>query len=153
MQELITADTYLLLVDTIKNRIYFSIIKDDISWDATFVQDWENAVHLVSKGFTVLADISLLQHMTRNWVAASMKLQQMLVEAGLAGTAEVLSEDVVTKLQISRFIRLSKLRYTKEELFTNRRMAEAWLDRIQPKITERRKDAGDHQHRCLQVSS
>ncbi len=135
MQEIARTESYTLSVDSTKNRIYCTVTGNDLAGNATFVQDWEQAKCLVSPGFTVLTDVSRIRRMSKDWVATSVKLQQMLIHAGLAGTAELLSEQVAEDLQIQHINRISgHYCYTKEEMFTNKRIAEAWLDRISAEI-------------------
>ncbi|MCP4403476.1 MAG: hypothetical protein GY801_39990 [bacterium] len=130
MQEIAYTDFYTLAVDTNKNRIYCTVIGNSLAENAAFIRDWERAKSLMNPGFTVLTDISRIQHVTKEWVTIPVKLYTMLIYAGLAGTAEVLSERVATELHMNQRNRISRACYTKEEIFTNRRMAEVWLDRI-----------------------
>lgn len=136
MQEIAHTELYTLSVDTTKNRIYCIVAGNDPLENSSFIRDWERAKCLVSPGFTVLTDVSRIRDITKDWVATSVKLQKRLIEAGLAGTAELLSERVAECLHIDHINRISRgCCYTKEEIFTNRRIAEAWLDRISRKMT------------------
>ena len=130
MHEIANTEAYTLSVDPTKNRIYFTVTDNGPLMSPRFVQDWEKARHLVSPGFTILMDASLLQQITREWIEASVKIHRMLVEGGLAGTAEILCNRVAEKLHINRIDRISRNCYAKEEIFTSRRAAEIWLDRI-----------------------
>ncbi len=135
MQEIAQTESYTLSVDYAKNRIYCTVTGNDLVENAVFVQHWERAKRLVCPGFTVLTDVSRIRRMSKDWVATSVKLQQMLIHAGLAGTAELHSEQVAENLQIHHSNRISgHYCYAKEEIFTNRRIAEAWLDRISAKL-------------------
>ncbi len=136
MQDIARTDSHTLVVDTTKNRIYCTVTGNTLLENSTFFQDWEDARRLVSRGFTVLTDVSRIQRMSEDWVEASVQLQRMLITEGLAGTAELLSEDMAEKLQIHHISRiLGKGCYAKEERFTNRKIAEAWLDRISNKMS------------------
>jgi len=134
MQKIANTDTHILAVDTSKNRIYFTVSGKSLLESPTFVQDWEQAQCLVSPGFTVLTDVSRIQQLTKDWVVTSVRLYKMLVLAGLAAVAEILSEHVATRRHINQVNRISKNCYTKEEIFTDRKIAEAWLNRISTRI-------------------
>ena len=131
MQEIAKTDSHTLAVDTTKNRIYWTVIRNNLSENSTFFRDWEKAKHLVSPGFTVLTDASQIRCISRDWVETSVKVRKILIKEGLAGIAEILSESVVEKLRIKQINRISgSCCYTKEEIITDRKIAEAWLDRI-----------------------
>ena len=131
MQEIANTASHTLTVDITKNRIYFIVTADNLLRNSSLFQDWEKAKRLVYPGFTVLTDVSRIQNMTGEWVETSVTLQKMLIKAGLAGTAEVLSERVAKELQINHINRIpGNFCYTKEEVFTDRKVAEAWLDKI-----------------------
>jgi hypothetical protein len=139
MQQIASTNCYTLTVDTIKNRIYWTITGNGLVRNTALIQDWQAAKRLVSQGFTVLTDLSQIQSLPEDWVEISINLQNLLVQEGLAGIAKLLSKSVVEKLHIdhiSRFTRLlGNIRYTKEEIFTDRTIAEAWLDKIATRRT------------------
>ena len=130
MQEIAKTLTYTLIVDPAKNRIYCTVTGNGFFWGSTFAQDWERAAQLVTKGFTVVTDVSRIPQISREWVELSGKIQRMLVNAGLAGTAEILSERVAKQLGIHQINKITgNACYAKEEIFTDRKIAEIWLDR------------------------
>ena len=131
MQEIAKTHSHTLVVDTVNNRIYCTVLRSNLLRNSTFFQDWENAKRLVSTGFTVLTDISQMDHISKGWVKTSTRLQRKLLQEGLAGIAEILSEQVAEELKIHQINRIpGRYYYMKEELFTNRKAAEMWLDRI-----------------------
>lgn len=134
MQEIAKTESHTLSVDLAKNRIYFTVTGKSLLESPTFVEDWESAKRLVSPGFTVLMDVSQIRHMSKEWIETSVRVQKMLIHAGLAGAAEILSEHVAEKLQIHQINRLpGSCCYAKEEVFMDRKAAEAWLDWISKK--------------------
>ena len=129
MQEIARTDAYKLHVDSDKNRIYFTVIRIDLSRYPAFREDWELAARQVKPGFTVLIDISRLSLISSEWIETSVNVHRKLVKAGLAGSAEILSLKAAKALGLDRITRIPRqVCYAREEVFTNTRMAEAWLD-------------------------
>ena len=120
-------ESHSLSFDPAKNRLYLTIAGKYLPGSSTFVQDWKKARHLVSPGFTVLTDVSQIQLLPLDWIVISTKVQETFIEAGLAGTAEILSESVVAEKQINTISWGSGI---KKRVFTKRKAAETWLDSI-----------------------
>ena len=81
----------------------------------------------LSKGFTVLCDLSQLQLLSREWSEIVIETQKMLVEAGCSWTAEILPKAAIAKIQADRISSCSGMQ--KKE-FACKDTAETWLDSI-----------------------
>ncbi len=126
MQEIAHTDSYMLTVDTTKNRIYYTLTgKDKLPEISTFIHAWVEAMCLVSRGFTVLNDESQIQTFTLDWIVKSTWIHKMLSGTKLAGVAEVLSDRFAGKMRSSGV----------KKIFTDRNSAEAWLDKINADIS------------------
>ncbi len=139
MQEIANTEAYTLTVDIVKNRIYWIVTDYGLAGYPTLAQDWEKARGLISRGFTVLTDTSRMRQISEDWEAIEIGLFSLLVQDGLAGVAEILSEIAAEKRHIRGINRIpGTCYYAKKEIFTNRRIAEAWLDRIASTRSARR---------------
>ena len=128
MQEIANTPAHTLAVDPTKNRIYCTMTGNGLPEPSAFIQDWKKATRLVAKGFTVLVDVTRFRITSLKWMEIATKTQVMLLEAGLARTAEIVPEEVFLTLQFNRI--LDGCWLEEKKMFTNRNEAEAWLDRI-----------------------
>jgi hypothetical protein len=129
MYEIANSDSHTLTVNPIKNRIYCTMTGNSFPEKATFIQDWKQATCSVSEGFTVLFDVSRFRLMSLGWLETSLRIQKILQNAGLAATAEIVPEHVLSEMQ---FYDLSDVE--EKKLFTDSYKAEAWLDSVNTKI-------------------
>jgi hypothetical protein len=96
---------------------------------AAFIQDWKQATCLVSEGFTVLVDVSRFRLMSLGWLETSLRTQKVLQNAGLAATAEIVPEDVLSEMQSYDLSDVEE-----KKLFTDSYEAEVWLDSVNTEI-------------------
>lgn len=127
MKEIAKTDFYTIAVDPAKNRLYNTArgswvrsVKGDL-----YLQNLEKALKLVKKGFTALNNTTDVQVMSQEWSGVITRARQMLIEAGISKTAEVLAESAILKMQVQRVSRQAGF-ITK--FFSNVKEAEAWLD-------------------------
>lgn len=122
---------YMIAVDTPKNRIYLTLIsywrsRADVP---TYIQDLKKATQYVSKGFTILADLSLMKAPHPDVVQLHTEAQRIVVSAGLTKTAELIGRDANTNIAIDRFSRDSGMHKGTFDLWKE---ADEWLDRKEP---------------------
>jgi len=127
LEMIVERDSHTLFFDPAKNRLYLTITGKYLPGSSTFVQDWKKARYLVSPGFTVLTDVSQIQPLPLDWIVISTTVQELLIEVGLTGTAEILSESMVAEKQVNTISWGSGI---KKRVFTKRKAAEVWLDSI-----------------------
>ncbi len=127
MTEITKTEYYALAVDKIKNRIYFSITGfwGNPSVVPNYLRDIERASKEVVRGYTILSDLVKMRTMPPEAGKMHEQAQKILVDAGLAKTAEVLPQNVILKLQLQRHAESSKMT---KKVFASKVEAEAWLD-------------------------
>ena len=118
-----------LAVDQTKNRIYYSMMG---FWQKaadvpTSAEGWEKTLKLVSPGFTILVDLTQVKTISTEWAKIFEASQKKITDAGLIGTAEVVSENVLMKAQLTRITKESGM---PKKMFANKAEAEAWLDTL-----------------------
>ena len=127
MEEIAKNEYYSIGVDKGKNRIYI-VMTDfwgDVSLAASYVEDIRTACQMVSKDFTVLADLRNMKTPSVDVKQKFAEVQNIMEKAGLLKTAEILPEDVVAQMSVDRTFK----KYTMVRgLFSSKLKAEAWLD-------------------------
>lgn len=125
MLEIVKTDSHYLAVDPQKNRIYCTMTGKSLPSKMLFLDDWQRALQCVKDGFTVLVDVTQFLFMSLSWIEMTIKLQQTLRQARIAGTAEIVSEP--TFLEMHDF---NVAEVDGRKIFTNSYEAEAWLDKL-----------------------
>lgn len=127
MQEIAKTDFYTIAVDPAKNRLYHTTqgswvrpVKGD-----PYLQDLEKAVKQMKRGFTALNNVARVSVMSQEWSEAITRARQMLTEAGIAKSADVLAESAILKMQVQRISRQAGFA---TKIFSDVKEAEAWLD-------------------------
>lgn len=129
MEEILNTELCKILVDTTKNRAYYTMsgFWQQLSDVPEYLESWEKAISLLSPGFTVLTDLRDFQLMSPQWTGVHVQAQQLASEAGLIGTAELLPAKVLIKSQLNRVSRESGM---VKKTFSDPAEAEAWLDSL-----------------------
>lgn len=117
---------YVIKVDPEKNRLYIKFQGDIRQPEEiqSFPSDAEKAISMVSKGFTVLANVRnarlgflILTHFEQ--------IQNFLIQSGMSRSAEIFSDDCVQKMQLNMVSRSTKL---SKQCFSSELEGENWLD-------------------------
>jgi len=118
---------YSIIVDEIKNRVYLTIVGfwEDMDVVPNFISDMTKASQSVSRGFTVLVDITQMKPPPKKVGEMHMKAQGIFLGAGLVKTAELLPANVIAKMAVDRYSRESGMQ---KGSFSSREEAEKWLD-------------------------
>ena len=125
-------DYYVIAVDTAKNRAYLTLIG---YWKSRaeipkYVEDWKKALRELSKGFTVLTDVTKFKAPPQEVVVLHTEAQKVLMKGGLSKVAELVGRDAITKMAVDRFSRESGMY---KGTFDNWREADEWLDKKEPR--------------------
>ena len=128
MKYTMSADTYILAVDSLKNRMYCTLIGPKIPEIHGFIRDWQHVALFVTNGFTMLVDATIFQRLPLIWLEASARAQKILQREGLLATAEIVNNDAFQEM--SRFNLAMVDGFEKQRLFTTRGEAETWLDHV-----------------------
>ena len=130
MKKIEETDLYTLFVDETKNRLY-QTVRGKWTVPATsyhYEQGVENALKLLKYGFTVLNDARQAETvMSPEWAEIAGKIRKRIVDFGMKASAEVLPENVITKMQINR---VSKQVGFQTQYFSDPKQAESWLDSL-----------------------
>ena len=118
---------YKIEVDTTKNRAYLQIIGfwRDYETVKEYPSQWQKAVPLLEKGFTLLVDLTQMRTTNAQIEELHIEAQKIVKEAGVAMVAEVLSEDFFLALQTEMLLQKSGMPANK---FNNTEAAEAYLE-------------------------
>ena len=129
MEEILNTELCKILVDTTKNRVYYTMsgFWQELSDVPEYLESWEKAVSLLSPGFTVLTDLRDFQLMSPEWAKIHVQAQETVSKAGLLGTAEILPAKVLIKSQLNRVSRESGM---VKKTFSDPAEAETWLDSL-----------------------
>lgn len=132
MKTIAQNDYYIIAVDGGKNRAYLTLIgywksRSDVP---KYIEDWKKALRELSKGFTVLTDVTKFKAPAQEVVSLHTEAQKVLMTAGLSKVAELVGRDVITKMSIDRFSRESGMY---KGTFDNWREADEWLDKKEPR--------------------
>ena len=127
MQQIVHTEFYSLFVDTTKNRLYASMrgVWEDTSSSTEFIRNVQKAIRWLSKGFTVLTDLTRIQWMSSEWVEVLVNTQRMFIEAGFSKEAEIHPPSMALRMQIDTVSRNSGIQ---RQVFASRNKAENWLD-------------------------
>ena len=136
MKTIVSTERFSLAVDPAKNRLY-CIMRgvwkqvDDVE---TYLNYWRTAIHQLSNHFTALVDLSGLRIMSQEWVDVAIEVENIVVEAGILATAEVIPANPTVKMQANQ---ISQETQMMKKVCIDREQAEAWLDSLEKK--ERKK--------------
>ncbi len=127
MKTIAQNDYYAILVNTAKNRLYLTLTGfwKSRSVVPNYIEDMKKATQELSKGYTVLADVTQMKPPPKDVVNVHMEAQTVAIAAGLSTTAEIVSQDVITQMSINRFSKESGM---SKGTFDNTEEAEVWLD-------------------------
>jgi hypothetical protein len=117
---------YDIAVDTARNRIYLVIkgfwqTKDLVPH---YIDDVGEAISLLRPGFTVLANLTRMVTPTAEVGAVHRQAQKLLVNSGLARSAEIVNDLLLTNV-IDEYAGESKMI---RRVFYDSGFAEVWLD-------------------------
>jgi len=117
----------MLSVDTTKNRLYASMngVWGDTSSNTEFIRNVQEAIRCLSKGFTVLTDLTRVRWMSSEWTEILVTTQKMFIEASLSKEAEIHPPSMALRMQIDSVSRNSGI---PRQVFASIDKAEAWLD-------------------------
>ena len=129
MQTLVNAERYVLKVDLLKNRMYWTFkgFWKELEGEDAYLQYWHAAANKMTPGFTVLVDLSELQIMSAEWTGIAVKTQEIVMAAGVKAVAEVIPGRAVLELQAGRIANTTGIR---KQVFPTKAAAEAWLDSL-----------------------
>ncbi len=121
---------YILAVDPVRNRVYLTLIG---FWKSRavaprYLEDLRRATRDVTRGYTILTDLTKMKAPPADVTAMHTEAQQLLVAAGLSKTAEILGEDIIARMSVDRISRVSGMY---KGTFDNWREAESWLDKVE----------------------
>ncbi len=128
MKAIAQNDNYVIAVDPAKNRAYLTLIG---YWKSRtevpgYIDDWRKAIRELSRGFTVLSDVSRMKAPPQDVVPLHTEAQKVLMGSGLSRVAELVGSDVITRMAVDRFSRESGMY---KGTFDNWREADDWLDK------------------------
>ena len=128
MKTIAQNDNYVIAVDPSKNRAYLTLIG---YWKSRaevpkYIDDWKKAIKELSRGFTVLSDVTRMKAPPQDVVQLHTEAQKVLMAGGLSKVAELVGSDVIAKMAIDRFSRESGMY---KGTFDNWREADDWLDK------------------------
>ncbi len=128
MKTIAQNDNYVIAVDPSKNRAYLTLIG---YWKSRaevpkYIDDWKKAIKELSRGFTVLSDVTRMKAPPQDVVQLHTEAQKVLMAGGLSKVAELVGGDVIAKMAIDRFSRESGMY---KGTFDNWREADDWLDK------------------------
>lgn len=117
---------YDISVDVSRNRIYL-VIKG--YWQArelvpNYLADLENAATMLKPGFTVLANLTRMVTPAHEVSSLHLEAQKILVKSGLARSAEILNDILLTN-EANGYSAASQ---TTRRIFYDTGFAEVWLD-------------------------
>lgn len=132
MKTIAQNDHYVIAVDPSKNRAYLTLIG---YWKSRaevprYIDDWKKAIRELSRGFTVLSDVTRMKAPPQDVVQLHTEAQKVLMGGGLSKVAELVGSDVIAKMAIDRFSRESGMY---KGTFDNWREADDWLDKKEPR--------------------
>jgi hypothetical protein len=132
MKTIAQNDYYVIAVDATKNRLYLTLIG---YWKSRaevpkYIEDLKKATRELSKGYTILTDVTKMKAPPQDVVSLHMEAQKVVLAAGLSKTAELVGRDAIAKLAVDRFSRESGMY---KGTFDNWREADDWLDKVEPR--------------------
>jgi hypothetical protein len=128
MKTIVQNDNYVIAVDPTKNRAYLTLIG---YWKSRaevpkYIEDWRKAIRELSRGFTVLTDVTRFKAPPPHVVTLHTEAQKVLISGGLNKVAEIVGSDIIAKMAVDRFSKESGMH---KGTFDNWREAEDWLDK------------------------
>ena len=128
MKTIAQNDYYVIAVDPMKNRAYLTLIG---YWKSRaevpkYLEDWKKAIRELSRGFTVLTDVTRMKAPPPDVVQLHTEAQKVLISGGLNKVAEIVGSDIIAKMAVDRFSKDSGMH---KGTFDNWREAEDWLDK------------------------
>lgn len=117
-------DRYELKVDNSINRIFITI-KGYWQSKEGYLEDLKKSISEVSEGFKIHVDLTSMITPKPEIGSVHVEAQKMLMEAGLAQTAEVLGSNAIAKMTIKKYSNNSGM---SKQIFDNHEDAEAWLN-------------------------
>ena len=128
MKTIAQNDYYIIAVDPMKNRAYLTLIG---YWKSRaevpkYLEDWKKAIRELSRGFTVLTDVTRMKAPPPDVVQLHTEAQKVLMSGGLKKVAEIVGSDIFAKMAVDRFSRESGMY---KGTFDNFREAEDWHDK------------------------
>ncbi|SFQ79172.1 hypothetical protein [Hymenobacter arizonensis] len=132
MITLVKNQYYELAYSAAKNRIYCTLIGYWRSADLvpTYVADWEKAVRLTQRGFTVLADNREMKTHPATVKALHAQVADTLPRAGMSYLAEVVAIDKIAVLQVSGITQQAGVGHIRVESLP---LGEQILDQLMPR--------------------
>ena len=129
MTEIAKTNKYSVSVDSNKNRMYLTVVgfwasPSDVP---NYIDDVKKASAAVTKGFTILTDLTQMKTPAPELGPIHEQAQKSLINAGLKKTAEILSDDAIAKMVMDRYSKASGM---EKMVFNNKHDAEAWLDKV-----------------------
>jgi len=126
MKTIAQNDYYVIAVDPKKNRAYLTLIG---CWKSRaqvpkYLEDWRKAINELSRGFTVLTDVTRFKAPPADVVTLHTEAQKVLMSGGLNRVAEIVGSDIIAKMAVDRFSKESGMH---KGTFDNWREAEDWL--------------------------
>ncbi len=94
MKTIAQNDNYVIAVDPSKNRTYLTLIG---YWKSRaevpkYIDDWKKAIKELSKGFTILSDVTRMKAPPQDVVQLHTEAQKVLMAGGLSKMAELVGE-------------------------------------------------------------
>jgi hypothetical protein len=119
---------YSIDIDKTKNRIYLTIggFWKNVTVVPNYFDDIKKAAQEVSPGFTILTDVSQMATPPSDVGSLHEKAQQVLIEAGLKKTAEIIPrEKAIEQMVLKKWsVKSGMVKGTFHDKFA----AETWLD-------------------------
>lgn len=121
-------ESYELLYDSVKNRIYFIIKGFWKNKEAVpnYLKDMQEALKLAKPGFSLLSDLRTMITHPQRLCNLHVEAQTLLKSAGLVKVASVEPVDHIATLQLKEIMSKSKLPLRR---FTSCKEAEEWLSK------------------------
>ncbi|MBN1848538.1 MAG: hypothetical protein JW932_08125 [Deltaproteobacteria bacterium] len=127
MKQIADNNFYSIAVDEGKNRMYLAVkgFWKDAGQVSEYLNDFKKALKFVSKGYSVVSDLTDMKTPSQEIGSLHVEAQQLLVNAGLKKTAEIHPASTITQISLKRFSEESGM---KKGLFRTKEEAEQWLD-------------------------
>jgi hypothetical protein len=127
MKEIANNEYYSIQVDKDKNRMYLTLIGywKNHSVVPNYVADIQKATQELSRGYTVLTDVTQMKTPPRELADLHTEAQKVIIATGLKKTAELVGQDVIAKMALNQYSNQSGMQ---KGIFGNKEEAEAWLD-------------------------
>lgn len=117
-------ERYELKVDKAINRLFITI-KGYWKGKEGYLEDLSKSLEHMNSGFKIHVDLTQMKTPPAEIGEVHVEAQKMLMDAGLAQTAEVLGSDAIAKIAIKKYSKNSGMA---KQVFDNHQDAEAWLN-------------------------